>query len=156
MLADEMGMGKTIQMISLMLSDRKKPCLVVAPNRRHLAVAQRDRTVHRAQAQGPHVHGANRTQNLKELKAADVVLTSYAVLESSFRKQESGFRRKNEILKEKSALHAVHWRRIILDEAHNIKERSTTRPKVPSRFKATSDGVSVEHPCRTVSVSCTR
>ncbi len=74
-------------------------------------------------------HGANRTQNLKELKAADVVLTSYAVLESSFRKQESGFRRKNEILKEKSALHAVHWRRIILDEAHNIKERSTNTAK---------------------------
>ena len=129
MLADEMGMGKTIQMISLMLSDRKKPCLVVAPT---VAIMQWRNEIERYTEPQLKVlmwHGANRTQNLKELKAADVVLTSYAVLESSFRKQESGFRRKNEILKERSALHAVHWRRIILDEAHNIKERSTNTAK---------------------------
>ncbi|KAJ9479716.1 DNA repair protein RAD16 [Pseudozyma hubeiensis] len=129
MLADEMGMGKTIQMISLMLSDRKKPCLVVAPT---VAIMQWRNEIEQYTEPKLKVlmwHGANRTQNLKELKAADVVLTSYAVLESSFRKQETGFRRKNEILKEKSALHAVHWRRIILDEAHNIKERSTNTAK---------------------------
>ncbi len=129
MLADEMGMGKTIQMISLMLSDRKKPCLVVAPT---VAIMQWRNEIEQYTEPKLKVllwHGPNRTQNLKELKAVDVVLTSYAVLESSFRKQESGFRRKNEILKEKSALHAVHWRRIILDEAHNIKERSTNTAK---------------------------
>lgn len=129
MLADEMGMGKTIQMISLMLSDRKKPCLVVAPT---VAIMQWRNEIEQYTEPKLKVlmwHGANRTQDLKELKAADVVLTSYAVLESSFRKQESGFRRKNEILKERSALHAVHWRRIILDEAHNIKERSTNTAK---------------------------
>ncbi|KAJ1018900.1 hypothetical protein NDA16_004703 [Ustilago loliicola] len=129
MLADEMGMGKTIQMISLMLSDRKKPCLVVAPT---VAIMQWRNEIEAYTKPKLKVllwHGANRTQDLKQLKAADVVLTSYAVLESSFRKQESGFRRKNEILKEKSALHAVHWRRIILDEAHNIKERSTNTAK---------------------------
>lgn len=129
MLADEMGMGKTIQMISLMLSDRKKPCLVVAPT---VAIMQWRNEIEQYTEPKFKVlmwHGSNRTQNLKQLKAADVVLTSYAVLESSFRKQESGFRRKNEILKEKSALHAVHWRRIILDEAHNIKERSTNTAK---------------------------
>ncbi|SJX63501.1 probable RAD16-nucleotide excision repair protein [Sporisorium reilianum f. sp. reilianum] len=129
MLADEMGMGKTIQMISLMLSDRKKPCLVVAPT---VAIMQWRNEIEKYTEPQLKVllwHGPNRTQNLKELKAVDVVLTSYAVLESSFRKQESGFRRKNEILKEKSALHAVHWRRIILDEAHNIKERSTNTAK---------------------------
>ncbi|EST04998.1 SNF2-related [Kalmanozyma brasiliensis GHG001] len=129
MLADEMGMGKTIQMISLMLSDRKKPCLVVAPT---VAIMQWRNEIEQYTEPKLKVlmwHGANRTQNLKELQAADVVLTSYAVLESSFRKQESGFRRKNELLKEKSALHAVHWRRIILDEAHNIKERSTNTAK---------------------------
>ena len=129
MLADEMGMGKTIQMISLMLSDRKKPCLVVAPT---VAIMQWRNEIEQYTEPKLKVlmwHGPNRTQNLKELKAADVVLTSYAVLESSFRKQESGFKRKNEILKEKSALHAVHWRRIILDEAHNIKERSTNTAK---------------------------
>ncbi len=156
MLADEMGMGKTIQMISLMLSDRKKPCLVIAPT---VAIMQWRNEIEAYTEPKLKVlmwHGASRTQDLKQLKAADVVLTSYAVLESSFRKQESGFRRKGEILKEKSALHAVHWRRIILDEAHNIKERSTNTAKGAFALQATSDGVSVALLCRTVSVSCTR
>ena len=129
MLADEMGMGKTIQMISLMLSDRKKPCLVVAPT---VAIIQWRNEIE--QYTDPKLkvvlwHGANRTSDIKLLKSADVVLTSYAVLESSYRKQEAGFRRKGEIIKEDSALHAIHWRRIILDEAHNIKERATNTAK---------------------------
>ncbi|PWZ00250.1 hypothetical protein BCV70DRAFT_161241 [Testicularia cyperi] len=129
MLADEMGMGKTIQMISLMLSDRKKPCLVVAPT---VAIMQWRNEIEKYTEPKLSVilwHGASRTQDLKTLKSADVVLTSYAVLESSYRKQEQGFRRKNELIKERSAMHAVHWRRIILDEAHNIKERSTNTAK---------------------------
>jgi len=31
-LADEMGMGKTIQMISLLVSNKKKPTLIIAPS----------------------------------------------------------------------------------------------------------------------------
>ena len=59
-------------------------------------------------------HGGSREKSTKELIKYDVVLTTYAVLESSFRKQVSGFKRKDEIIKEKSPLHAVHWRRIIV------------------------------------------
>jgi DNA repair protein RAD16 len=59
-------------------------------------------------------HGGSREKSTKELVKYDVVLTTYAVLESSFRKQISGFKRKGEIVKEKSPLHAVHWRRIIV------------------------------------------
>ncbi|PWN50217.1 hypothetical protein IE53DRAFT_316204 [Violaceomyces palustris] len=129
MLADEMGMGKTIQMISLMLSDRKKPNLVVAPT---VAIMQWRNEIEQYTEPKLSVmlwHGANRSQNVSEIKKADVVLTSYAVLESCFRKQESGFKRKNELIKEKSALHHISWNRIILDEAHNIKERSTNTAK---------------------------
>ena len=42
------------------------------------------------------------------------VLTSYAVLESCFRKEHSGFKRKGKIIKEKSPLHAIEWNRIIV------------------------------------------
>ncbi|KAN0059850.1 DNA repair protein rad16 [Thecaphora frezii] len=129
MLADEMGMGKTIQMISLMLSDRKKPCLVLAPT---VAIVQWRNEIEQYTEPKLKVelwHGANRTQDVKKLQEADVVLTSYAVLESCYRKQESGFRRKKELVKEPSALHSIHWRRIILDEAHNIKERATNTAK---------------------------
>jgi DNA repair protein RAD16 len=79
-------------------------------------------------------------------------LTTYAVLESSFRKQELGFKRKGHVVKEKSPLHKAHWNRIIvsevatpnlslnpfpqLDEAHNIKERSTNTAKAAFELKA--------------------
>lgn len=59
-------------------------------------------------------HGGSRERSTKELAKYDVVLTTYAVMESSFRKQVSGFKRKGEIIKEKSPLHSVKWRRIIV------------------------------------------
>ncbi|KAF8760144.1 SNF2 family N-terminal domain [Rhizoctonia solani] len=125
MLADEMGMGKTIQTLALLVSDRQKPNLVVAPT---VAIMQWKNEIE-AHTEGFKVymfHGGSREKNIKELAKYDIVLTSYSVLESSFRKQISGFKRKGEIVKEKSPLHALNWR---LDEAHNIKERSTNTAK---------------------------
>ena len=115
-------------------------------------------------------HGASRESSIKELKKYDVVskilrfaqiidlrtsdqiLTSYAVLESCFRKEHSGFKRKGMIVKEKSPLHAINWHRIIvsqllsvcelpltslqLDEAHNIKERQTNTAKATFELQA--------------------
>ncbi|KAF8556316.1 hypothetical protein OG21DRAFT_1506763 [Imleria badia] len=128
MLADEMGMGKTIQMISLFVSDLKRPNLVIAPT---VAIMQWRNEID-AHTEGMNVlvwHGASRIVNPQELERYDVVLTSYAVVESCFRKQESGFKRKGHIVKEVSPLHQIKWNRIVLDEAHNIKERSTNTAK---------------------------
>ncbi|KAI0341445.1 hypothetical protein BDW22DRAFT_1358999 [Trametopsis cervina] len=129
MLADEMGMGKTIQMIALLITDKgMKPNLVVAPT---VAVMQWRNEIE-ARAEGLDVlvwHGASRDSDVKNLKKYDVVITTYAVLESCFRKQQSGFKRKGVIVKEKSAMHQLKWNRIILDEAHNIKERSSNTAK---------------------------
>ncbi|KAG1759066.1 SNF2 family N-terminal domain-containing protein [Suillus occidentalis] len=128
MLADEMGMGKTIQMISLFVSDLKRPNLVVAPT---VAIMQWRNEIN-THTEGMNVlvwHGASRVSNPKELEKYDVVLTTYAVMESCFRKQQSGFKRKGLIVKEPSPLHQIKWNRIILDEAHNIKERQTNTAK---------------------------
>ncbi|KAI9572417.1 SNF2 family N-terminal domain-containing protein [Boletus coccyginus] len=128
MLADEMGMGKTIQMISLFVTDLKRPNLVIAPT---VAIMQWRNEIN-AHTEGMNVlvwHGASRIVNPQELEKYDVVLTSFAVAESCFRKQESGFKRKGHIVKESSPLHQIKWNRIILDEAHNIKERATNTAK---------------------------
>lgn len=142
-------MGKTIQTIALLVHDRKKPNLVVAyasfsPHRKPLtaisptvAIVQWRNEIE-ANTNGFKVllwHGASREQDVKELKKFDVVLTTYAVLESAFRKQVSGFKRKGSIVKEKSAMHTVEWHRIILDEAHNIKERATNTAKAAFELK---------------------
>lgn len=40
------------------------------------------------------------------------------------------------IIKEKSPIHQIHWNRIVLDEAHNIKERSTNTAKAAFELKS--------------------
>ncbi|KAL5488367.1 RAD16 [Sanghuangporus weigelae] len=136
MLADEMGMGKTIQTLALIASDRNGPNLVVAPT---VAIMQWRNEIE-AYTDGLRIaiwHGASREANAKELMKYDVVLTTYSVLESAFRKQQSGFKRGGKIVKEKSPVHQIHWTRIILDEAHNIKERSTNTAKATFELQST-------------------
>ncbi|PPR03377.1 hypothetical protein CVT24_012502 [Panaeolus cyanescens] len=129
-------MGKTIQIISLLVSDGTKPNLVIAPT---VAVMQWRNEID-AHTSGMKVlvwHGSSRETNHDELKKYDVVITTYSVVESCFRKQVQGFTRKGVIIKEDSPIHRIHWNRIILDEAHNIKERSTNTAKAAFELKGT-------------------
>ncbi|KAF7969408.1 hypothetical protein HWV62_27403 [Athelia sp. TMB] len=148
MLADEMGMGKTIQIIALLVSDRQKPNLVVAPT---VAVMQWRNEIE-AHTSGLKVlvwHGASRESDIEELQKYDVVLTTFSVLESCFRKQQSGFKRRGQIIKETSPLHEINWKRIVLDEAHNIKERSTNTAKaafeLQSKYKWCLSGTPLQN-----------
>ncbi|KAJ4472016.1 SNF2 family N-terminal domain-containing protein [Lentinula aciculospora] len=137
MLADEMGMGKTIQVIALLVSDRKKPNLIIAPT---VAIMQWRNEIE-AHTDGMKVlvwHGQSRESDVKELKKHDVVLTTYAILESIFRKQESGFKRQGKIIKEKSPIHQILWQRVVLDEAHNIKDRASNTAKASFELEAIS------------------
>lgn len=71
------------------------------------------------------------------------------MLESAFRKENHGFKRKGNIVKQASALHAFEWHRIVLDEAHNIKERSTNTAKaafaLKSKFKWCLSGTPLQN-----------
>ncbi len=96
-------------------------------------------------------HGSSREKDSEALEAFDVVLTTYSVMESTFRRQHKGFTRKGVILKESSVLHEVEWARVVvgargsreahwltnhqLDEAHNIKERSSNTAKAAFELK---------------------
>jgi DNA repair protein RAD16 len=134
LLGDEMGMGKTIQAVSLIMSDfpAKAPCLVLVPP---VALMQWQNEINSYTDNTLKVlvvHGSNtKSKNLtvKMLKTYNVVLMSYNSLESMHRKQEKGWARGEEIIKEDSPIHAIHWHRIILDEAHSIKSRTTGSAK---------------------------
>ncbi|KAJ3015855.1 UNVERIFIED_CONTAM: DNA repair protein rad16 [Siphonaria sp. JEL0065] len=137
-LADEMGMGKTIQVIGLIVSNNTiKPNLILTPT---VAILQwlselKERVT-------PDLlkicvfHGTNRETNVQKLKEYDVVLSTYAIVESLFRKQQSGFKRKGEMVKEDSILHKIQWGRVILDEAHSIKDRSSSTARAVFNLKA--------------------
>ncbi|KAJ1949105.1 DNA repair protein rad16, partial [Linderina pennispora] len=142
-LADEMGMGKTLQTIGLMLVNRGKPTLVICPTvalmqwKSEIEAATDDLSVFM-------YYGTDRQKladengdlNPSELVKYDVVLTTYAVVESSFRRERYGFRRHGNLLHEDSVLHKVDWHRIVLDEAHNIKDRSSNSARAAFELKA--------------------
>ena len=116
-------------------------------------------------------HGSTRETDVKSLKKHDVILTTYAVLESCFRKQQSGFKRKGMIVKEKSALHAIHWNRVIVRTSWRPRSREAdwsvssmkhiisrseqlTLPRPHSNSRQRIAGASPVHRCRIVSESC--
>ncbi|WQF86268.1 Putative helicase, P-loop containing nucleoside triphosphate hydrolase, SNF2-like domain superfamily [Colletotrichum destructivum] len=140
-LADDMGLGKTLQTISLILTNQKpakgekgfkkhfegieKTTLVVAP----LALIRQWESEIKekvAKTHGLNVcvhHGPQRTKRFKDLAAYDVVVTTYQVLVSEWghsSEDENGV---------KAGCFGLHWWRVVLDEAHTIKNRNAKSTK---------------------------
>ena len=142
LLGDEMGMGKTIQAVSLIMSDfpAKQPTLVVVPP---VALMQwqaeiNDYTMGKLKVLIYHV-SANpkcKLMTTKDLQKYNVIMVSYAGLESMYRKENKGWNRQDGIVKEDSILHSITYHRLILDEAHSIKSRTTSVAKACFAMKA--------------------
>ncbi|KAK2761639.1 hypothetical protein FQN54_001467 [Arachnomyces sp. PD_36] len=150
-LADDMGLGKTVQAISLILTNprpndkddeandeddaklakekekRKLPAnvgkstLVVAP----LALIKQWESEIDTKVEDSHrlrvcvYHGAQRAKQAGNLKKFDVVITTYGTLSSEHEKTP----------KAGEGCFGVHWYRILLDEAHTIKNRNAKATK---------------------------
>ena len=130
LLGDEMGMGKTIQAVSLIMSDWpcKEPTLVVVPPVALMQWQNEIREYTDGKLQVLIYHNTNpkvKQMKVKDLKQYDVIMISYSGLESIYRKESKGWKRDDGLVKENSKIHAIEYHRIILDEAHNIKTRTT-------------------------------
>lgn len=135
LLADDMGLGKTLQSISLILTNRKpkpdtdawkpqydkveKTTLVVAP----LALIRQWEHEIKEKVDKPNGlkvlvhHGPQRTTKSEDLALYDVVITTYQILVTDHGKSvmtDDG---------KKAGCFALKWWRVILDEAHTIKNR---------------------------------
>lgn len=134
-----MGLGKTIQSMSLILTNPRSPktsttdvdkkalsnsvdkcTLVVGP----LALIKQWEAEIKTKVTDSHKlkvcvhHGPQRTKRFEDLRKYDVVITTYQILvseHSSSSEREDG---------PQFGCFGIHWYRVILDEAHTIKNRN--------------------------------
>ncbi|KAI1487109.1 SNF2 family N-terminal domain-containing protein [Biscogniauxia mediterranea] len=131
LLADDMGLGKTLQSIALILSNAKpqdkhpgveKTTLVVAPLAliRQWEAELKDKVTDSHRLKVLVHHGPQRTKRFEDLRRYDVVITTYQILVSEHNHSND---------KLKAGCFGLHWYRVILDEAHTIKNRNAKATK---------------------------
>ncbi|KAB5566446.1 SNF2 family N-terminal domain-containing protein [Coniochaeta sp. 2T2.1] len=147
-LADDMGLGKTLQSVTLVVTnplpkkdeegwkDRfgvlSKGTLVVAPLaliRQWEAEIKDKITPDKALKVYVH-HGPSRTKSARELMRYDVVITTYQILVSEHGNSSP------DPDKHQAGCFGVHWYRVILDEAHSIKNRNAKATKACCALRA--------------------
>ncbi|KAH7020950.1 SNF2 family N-terminal domain-containing protein [Microdochium trichocladiopsis] len=131
LLADDMGLGKTLQSIALLLTNSKpadkhagveKSTLVVAP----LALIRQWESELDDKVEESHRlkvlvhHGPQRTKDFADLRKYDVVITTYQILVSEHGQCTPT---------RQAGCFGLHWYRVILDEAHTIKNRNAKATK---------------------------
>jgi SNF2 family DNA or RNA helicase len=114
-LCDEMGLGKSIQLIATMLGNPQKNTLIVVPKS---IITQWVGEIKKfAPKMSVHVYDGPK----RYLKEADVVIAPYSLLSTN----------------EETPLHRKIWDRIILDEAHEIRNKKSKLFKSVCRVNAT-------------------
>jgi SNF2 family DNA or RNA helicase len=125
-LADEMGLGKTIMMIGTFLTNYVLRTLIVVPP---VLMDQWFVQIYRTTGHKPLVyHGhSKKTIALENIMAAKIVITTYGAITLTKKQIKSGV---------VSLLHQVAWSRIVFDEAHHLRNSSTTRFRSAKLLKA--------------------
>lgn len=133
LLGDEMGMGKTIQAVALIMSDwpAKKPSLILVPPGAMIQWQQEISDYTGGRLNTLIYHGTNRLirrMSYETLMTYDVILMSYNTLMFMYKRhvgkvQVSKKDGSETFTQRDSVIHRIHFHRAILDEAHLIKVR---------------------------------
>ncbi|KAG1890243.1 SNF2 family N-terminal domain-containing protein [Suillus subluteus] len=145
-LADSMGLGKTLSMLALILATKKdvptdhsKSTLIVVP----LSVIsnwekQIEEHCVRGAISSCTYYGATRDMSPEQLSQYDIVITTYQTVtgESDVSATMVGDGPSKKKKKVERALFDVKWKRVILDEGHTIRNPKTKMAKAVCRLTA--------------------
>ncbi|KAF5542807.1 SNF2 family domain-containing protein [Fusarium phyllophilum] len=137
-LADEMGLGKTLSMLSLIchfldvkekcldkVHDQPKTTLIVTPKSTIYSWEKQIRThIYADKIRWLTYHGFKRHEIWTDIESQDIVLTTYETLRSDRAKE--------------SPLFEHDWARVVLDEAHKIRNSSSQIFGVISKLQTQS------------------
>ncbi|CAE6481588.1 unnamed protein product [Rhizoctonia solani] len=138
-MSDSMGLGKSLTFLALIITTKNtrpegfdRPTLVVCP----LSVlsnweSQIEDHCNPGILSCYTYYGNNRNVDTDRLKGYDMVLTTYQTVSSDF-ERAGGFKKTNELMAESSeekkrskGLFDIKWKRVVLDEAHQIRNPKT-------------------------------
>jgi SNF2 family DNA or RNA helicase len=113
-IADEMGLGKTIMMIGTFVCNFLPKTLIIVPpvllNQWYEQILQT--TGHRALI----YHGVNKKKiTIEMLNKSIIVITTYGAITMNKKKMDP------------SLLHHIKWSRLVIDEAHNLRNSKSIR-----------------------------
>jgi SNF2 family DNA or RNA helicase len=122
-LADDMGLGKTMQIIALLLSKPSDtPALLVAPTS---VIGNWDREIKKfAPSIEVFIYHGNQRKDIsfhKAIEKKQIIITSFGLLR-----------------RDKAVFQGYHWSRIIVDEAQNIKNPTSSQTKALCSLKSDS------------------
>eukprot|EP01018_Ginkgo_biloba_P003463 Gb_33548 [translate_table: standard] len=154
-LCEEMGLGKTIEILALILANPcpaerfnqagySKGTLVVCPVS---IVGQWANEVKGKLAANLSIymyHGSKRIRDPKRLAKYDIVITTYATLGSDFSKATQATRHGSGFAEQFCPLLSVNWWRVVLDESHtviflaklNVKDPAPLHSRACAKLKA--------------------
>uniref|UniRef100_A0A8C1LZD9 Transcription termination factor 2 n=1 Tax=Cyprinus carpio TaxID=7962 RepID=A0A8C1LZD9_CYPCA len=161
-LADDMGLGKTLTMISLILSQKKKDekleewiskndstivasqgTLIICPaSLLHHWKKEIDKRVKSSRLSVYLYHGPNRQRSSSILAEHDVVITTYSLVSKEIPVQKEDAEKPSQdsdhVTSDLPPLLRVAWARVILDEAHNIKNPKVQTSMAVCKLRARS------------------
>ncbi|KAI1457991.1 SNF2 family N-terminal domain-containing protein [Annulohypoxylon moriforme] len=127
LLADDMGLGKTLTTLALIATslNNGNMTLIICPMttitcwqdqiERHFRKGSLDYKIY---------HGSTRHYDIATLKGTGIVLTTYETLRAEL-PDEGGIRRGLNKSTKTDTLHSIDWHRVVLDEAHIVRNRTT-------------------------------
>ena len=147
LIGDEMGLGKTIVMLATWVGNPQKNTLVVVPS---ALLNQWDKLLFKWLGFEPLVfHGKNAKLPIEVVKSNQIVLTTYGMISTRSKKKKN---------KWKSPLWEVEWDRVIYDEAHHLRNKSSNKhlgaKKIQARIQWYMSGTPIQNSGRDLESLC--